>query len=141
MATKLNPFSWLGKNLFGNLGKDAAEALFENFSSVDKGVRTGTDSGAGQLVSDYGSLPVIDPENLVGSTISSTQADLTAAAKNIGALDGLQFENTVPLRGGPFFPLQEKYYDKAKTKLFKTKSVSILDSLLPFNFELDNACN
>jgi len=112
MATKLNPFSWLGKNLFGNLGKDAAEALFENFSSVDKGVRTGTDSGAGQLVSDYGSLPVIDPENLVGSTISSTQADLTAAAKNIGALDGLQFENTVPLRGGPFFPLQEAYYDK-----------------------------
>ncbi len=55
MAAKLNPFSWLGKNLFGNLGKDAAEALFENFSSVDKGVRTGTDSGAGQLASDYGS--------------------------------------------------------------------------------------
>ena len=29
---------------------------------------------------------------------------------------------------------------KAKSKLSKTKSVSILDSLLPFKFELDNAC-
>ena len=112
MASKRNPLSWLGKKLFGNLGKDAAEALFDNYSSVDKGVRTGTNSGAGQLVSSYQDLPVIDPANLVGSTISSTQADLTAAAKNIGALDGVKFDNTVPLRGGPLFPLQDAYYQQ-----------------------------
>ena len=49
MASKRNPLSWLGKKLFGDLGKDAAEALFDNYSSVDKGVRTGTDSGAHRL--------------------------------------------------------------------------------------------
>ena len=112
MATKLNPLAGWEKNSLAIWAKMRLKhCLIITLLSI-KGSGTGTDSGAGQLVSDYGNLPVIDPENLVGSTISSTQADLTAAAKNIGALDGLQFENTVPLRGGPFFPLQELYYDK-----------------------------
>ena len=99
------------EDLVERLGEERAQAIADNIALVgDKTKRVGQDAGAGQLVSSYADLPVINPQDLVGSTVSSTQADLTRAGKVFDEFDGVKLDKSVPMLGGPFFPLQEQYF-------------------------------
>jgi len=99
--------------LVEKLGTENAQKIADNIASVGSlGNLVGEDAGAGQLVSSYADLPVIDPQTLVGSTVSSTQADLTRAGKVFDEFDGVKLDKGQPLLGGPFFPLQESYFVK-----------------------------
>jgi len=101
----------LSDDLVERLGEENAQAIADNIAAVgNKTKRVGQDAGAGQLVSSYADLPVINPQTLVGSTVSSTQADLTRAGKVFDEFDGVKLDKSQPLLGGPFFPLQEQYF-------------------------------
>ena len=101
----------LSDDLVERLGEENAQAIADNIAAVgNKTKRVGQDAGAGQLVSSYADLPVINPQTLVGSTVSSTQADLTRAGKVFDEFDGVKLDKGQPLLGGPFFPLQEQYF-------------------------------
>ncbi len=103
----------LSDDLVERLGEENAQAIADNIAAVgNKTKRVGQDAGAGQLVSSYADLPVINPQTLVGSTVSSTQADLTRAGKVFDEFDGVKLDKSQPLLGGPFFPLQESYFVK-----------------------------
>ena len=98
-------------DLVERLGEENAQAIADNISAVgSQGRFAGQDAGAGRLVSSYADLPVINPQTLVGSTVSSTQADLTRAGKVFDEFDGVKLDKSQPMLGGPFFPLQEKYF-------------------------------
>ena len=98
-------------DLVKRLGEENAQAVADNISDVGSlGNLVGQDAGAGRLVSSYADLPVINPQTLVGSTVSSTQADLTRAGKVFDEFDGVKLDKSQPMLGGPFFPLQEKYF-------------------------------
>ena len=98
-------------DLVERLGEENAQKIADNISDVGSlGNLVGEDAGAGKLVSSYADLPVIDPQTLVGSTVSSTQADLTRAGKVFDEFDGVKLDKGQPLLGGPFFPLQESYF-------------------------------
>ena len=100
-------------DLVERLGEENAQKIADNIAAVgNKTTRVGEDAGAGKLVSSYADLPVIDPQTLVGSTVSSTQADLTRAGKVFDEFDGVKLDKGQPLLGGPFFPLQESYFVK-----------------------------
>jgi len=98
-------------DLVERLGEENAQKIADNIAAVgNKTTRVGEDAGAGKLVSSYADLPVINPQTLVGSTVSSTQADLTRAGKVFDEFDGVKLDKGQPLLGGPFFPLQESYF-------------------------------
>ena len=98
-------------DLVERLGEENAQKISDNIADVGSlGKLVGEDAGAGQLVSSYADLPVINPQTLVGSTASSTQADLTRAGKVFDEFDGVKLDKGQPLLGGPFFPLQESYF-------------------------------
>ena len=98
-------------DLVERLGEENAQKIADNISDVGSlGKLVGEDAGAGRLVSSYQNLPVINPQDLVGSTVSSTQADLTRAGKVFDEFDGVKLDKSVPMLGGPFFPLQEQYF-------------------------------
>ena len=100
-------------DLVERLGEENAQKIADNIADVGAlGKLVGEDAGAGQLVSSYADLPVINPQTLVGSTVSSTQADLTRAGKVFDEFDGVKLDKSQPLLGGPFFPLQESYFVK-----------------------------
>jgi len=100
-------------DLVERLGEENAQKISDNIADVGSlGKLVGEDAGAGQLVSSYADLPVINPQTLVGSTASSTQADLTRAGKVFDEFDGVKLDKGQPLLGGPFFPLQESYFVK-----------------------------
>jgi hypothetical protein len=98
-------------DLVKRLGEENAQAIADNISDVGSlGKLVGQDAGAGRLVSSYADLPVINPQNLVGSTVSSTQADLTRAGNVFDEFDGVKLDKSQSMLGGPFFPLQEQYF-------------------------------
>ena len=110
---RLRPKKQVGfsDDLVERLGEENAQKIADNISDVGSlGKLVGEDAGAGRLISSYQNLPVINPQDLVGSTVSSTQADLTRAGKVFDEFDGVKLDKSVPMLGGPFFPLQEQYF-------------------------------
>ena len=88
------------------LGEENAQKIADNISDVGSlGKLLEKDAGAGKLGIELPDLPVINPQTLVGSTVSSTQADLTRAGKVFDEFDGVKLDKGQPLLGGgPFFP-------------------------------------
>ena len=109
----------------GSIALDAADIAFPAMGAAlgsikgtkaalraaKKSMLTDIATPAGELM-PYADVPVIDPRDLIGATISHTPADLTRAGAFYGGTDAAGTTRNTPLLGGPLFPLQKEYADR-----------------------------
>lgn len=93
--------------LEGDLG-GVKDAFYEG--GVPVGVGANAVNAAGEVM-DYNDLEVLDMRDFVGATFSPALADLTKTGGFYGGIDSAGTTRVTPLKGGPFFPLQEVYRD------------------------------